>query len=144
MSITYSVSGVEDIRKSIKKLDSRKARNLLQRALNQAANPVVKDARTNADRNVGKRTGEGRKNIKKRNIKKAERERLGLDQGVEVYLASDGFYLGFWEMGFTRNGIHYAAKPWLRPAIDMNEAIVIKRYKERAKVLVEREVAKGK
>lgn len=144
MKLQYAVSGLDDIQKAAKALDSRKARTLLSRALNQAAQPVVQDARRRADSEVGKNTGQGRKNIKKRNLKKQERNRLNLDQAVMVYLDSDGFYLGFWERGFTRNGRHYAARPWLRPALDSNEAQVINRYRERAKVLIEREVAKGK
>lgn len=144
MTISYKVTGTEDISDAIKRLDSRKARNLLARALNQAAQPVVKDARTNADREVGRRTGKGRKNIKKRNLKKSERNMLNLDQAVMVYLHSDGFYLGMWEKGFTRNGIHYPAKPWLRPALDNNEAQVINLYRQRAKFLIEKEVAKQK
>lgn len=140
--IRTKVMGEKDIDESIKRLDSRKARTLLQRALNQSAQPSVKQMRTNADTNVGRDTGEGRKNIKKRNLKKAERNKLGLDQAVMVYLAADGFYLGIWEFGFVRNGRHYPAKPWMRPAIDSTQGDVIRRYGRRAGELIEKEAAK--
>jgi HK97 gp10 family phage protein len=137
------ITGFDDFKKAQEKLGGRKLRTLLQRALNQAVQPVVvKEARSNVDKNVGRLSGEGRKNIKKRNLNKKERDELGVDQAVMVYLDEDGFYLRFWELGFTRDGKQYPAKPWMRPAFDSQQQTVLNTYKARAGALVEKELAK--
>lgn len=142
VDVAATVKGQDDFGKALARLDSRTARNGLQRALNQATQPVVKTARNNVDRAVGRDTGEGRKQIKKRNLKKAERASLKIDQGALVYLHTDGFYLMFWEFGFTRDGHSYAARPWMRPAIDSTKGDVVRRYNERASRIIEREAQK--
>lgn len=136
------IEGLDDFKAAEIKFGGRKLRSLLQRALNQSVQPVVKTARQNSVRMVGRNTGKGQKNIKKRNLKKNERNKLGIDQGVTVYLHSDGYYLGFWEHGFTRNGIQYPARPWMRPAFDSQQGAVLQRYKTRAGELIKKELAK--
>lgn len=136
------ISGLDDFKIAHEKLGGRKLRTLLQRALNQACQPVVKEARSNVDKNVGRVSGKGRKNIKRRNLNKKERDGYGADQAVLVYLDSDGFYLRFWELGFTRFGKQYPAKPWLRPAFDSQQETVLETYRKRAGELIEKELAK--
>ena len=142
MKVNGRVMGVEDFDRAIEQLDSRQARNALRRATSQATQPVVKRARELFDRNVGRQTGVGRKSIKKRNLKKRERDQLGLDMATMVYIANDGFYGRFWEMGFTRRGQHFAARPFLRPAASSTQSEVIERFGARAGKIIEREAAK--
>jgi hypothetical protein len=75
-------------------------------------------------------------------MKKAEREARGIDQGALLFLDPDGFYLAFWEFGFTRNGRHYPARPWMRPAVDSTTGSVVMRYMQRAGVVIERAAEK--
>lgn len=142
MDVKGTVTGFDDIDKAIQRLDKRKARNALRRATSQALQPAVKEARRLADQNVGRRTGEGRKNIKKRTLKKRERRSLGIDLGSIVFIDSDGFYLRFWELGFTRYGEHYAARPFLRPALDTQQREIIERFRARGQQIIEREAKK--
>lgn len=139
MRITVGDGG-EDFEAAIMKLDRRSARNALQRALSQAATPLVKEARRRAP---GPGTGNLKRNIKKRSVKKAKRISKGLDQAVMVYLNSDAFYGLFYEFGFVHpDRGHVPAKPWMRPALEATEFAIIQRYQERAGKIIDRELEK--
>ena len=142
MDLDFRIDGARDFDDAVEKLGARKARSVLSRALNQSTQPVVSEARRMADANVGRQSGEGRKNIKKRTLKKGERNALGLDLASMVYLDERGFHLRFWELGFTRDGQHFAARPWLRPAADSQQGAVIRRFGQRATAILRRELEK--
>ena len=142
MDVSSKVTGLEDFDQAIKKLEGRQVRSVLRRATNQSVQPVVREARRLFDQNVGRQSGTTRRNIKKRSLKKSERNRLNIDLGALVYLDDDGFAGRFWELGFTRYGQHYAPRPFLRPAADSQQAAVINRFGQRAGRILERELRK--
>lgn len=140
----FKIDGLEGFDKAIKRLDKRAARNALRRAVAQSTQPVVKEARRLADAKFDSPSKRSKMGIKRRNLKKQERTALGVDMATIVYFAPDGYKLRFWEQGFTRYGRHYPARPMLRPALDSQEATVIKTFNKKAKTIIEKEAAKRK
>jgi len=146
MKVSGSVTGGDILAQKIedygRQLESRKFRSTLSRAASQSMLPVVKEARRLAEAQFDSPSRESVKGIKRRVLKKGERQRANIDFGALVYFSEDAYKLQFWERGFIRYGRHYAARPMLRPALESEQGAVLRRFIERVGRIMQREAEK--
>lgn len=160
MDFKNSMTGFEDFEAARRRLTRKKAKSAMSRAIGQGLTPVTQAAQQNVKARLD--TGESYKAIKRTTSKSRinkllSREGVPFDVRAEmadtnaevgmVYLeegtkGNRAFALRLWEAGFTRDGKHFAARPWWRPALDSTEEAFFKRLSERLKVIVEKEAAK--
>ncbi|ELA08737.1 hypothetical protein MOMA_09266 [Moraxella macacae 0408225] len=141
---SIDVAGLDIFNQAIAELDNKLKDKILSKALNQALNPIRKDAKfyatvaqephimiTKSGRRVIVQRGLLRSAIRKRKVPKHEMGELG-GQGVAM-----GIYVGkgtkqkeypnYWH--FVEYGtIHTPAMPFLRPAFDKNVQIAVNAF----------------
>lgn len=110
MNITTKVEGLKELDRALNALPLRARGSVLRSALNKAADPIVKDARSMAP----VRTGLGKKSIRKK--ASTPRGSNGFLATVLVGFLQRAFYLRFIELGTSK----IVARPFLRPAFDKN------------------------
>ena len=103
--------GLDDVMKTLGRMNERQARAVLRGAPNAAAALARKEARQNAPRNNG---------VLRRAIKNAPQNSRTKGPGAAVFVEhgagakADGFYWRFIEYGTVK----MAARPFMRPTID--------------------------
>lgn len=159
MKTDFTTTGFEDFEAARRRLTQRDVKKAMNRAMSQAMTPIVKSAKQNVKARLD--TTESYKAIKKTTSKSKinkllsrvgvpfdVREEMGSDAQVGMVYLEEGkkglraFALRLWEMGFSRDGKHFPAKPWFRPAVDGSSRVFLKTFAEKLKVIVEREAAK--
>lgn len=159
MKTSMITTGDEAYERARRRLDSRKAKSLMSRAIGQAMTPIVKKARTNVKARLD--TTESYKQIKKTTSKSRinkllsrvgvpfdVRKEMGGDAQVGMVYLEEGekgrraFALRLWENGFTRQGQHFAARPWFRPAVDSSSAEFLRTVAQKLRKLTIREAEK--
>lgn len=157
-----SIRGVEDIDRTFQRLGDKVSRRLMGRALKSAARPIVKEARSNAERIAD--TGELARSI-------SSKQRTSSKKGfVDVYIGpfkkgTDAFYAHLVEFGTAPHAITpargkalkigpaiirgviqhpgSAAKPFLRPALRAQAKAAVRILGQKLKQGIEREARKG-
>lgn len=160
MNFHSKTTGFDDFERARKRLSSRKMKNAVSRAMGQSLTPIVKSAKANVKSRLD--TKDSYKQIKKTTSKSRinkllsrdgvpfdVRSEMGADnaQVAMVYLEEGkkgrrAFALRLWENGFTRQGRHFAARPWFRPAVDSNSNDYLGLMESKLKRIVEREAEK--
>lgn len=159
MKTNLITSGDEDFEKARRRFDSRKAKTFLSRSIGVGMTQVVKQAKSNVKARLD--TGESYKQIKKTTSKSRInkllsrvgvpfeiREEMGGDVQVGMVYLEEGkkgmraFALRLWENGFTRQGRHFAARPWFRPAVDSERDEFLRTVAESLRKITIREAEK--
>jgi HK97 gp10 family phage protein len=124
------IEGFKALDKKLEALGNpRDARKVIRGAMNQALTPVVQSARQSVPKgSKGHKTYKGRlvsPGFASRSIKK--KIKIVGDAIVgRVGLQKEAFYALFFETGTK----HIRKDPWLEPALDNNQSLVIRRFKE--------------
>ena len=126
---SVNIEGMEELKKQLKKLDRRVRNNIVRSGMRAGASLVRREARSRVPVDTG--------NLKK-NIKVSSRKR-GEKITAKVYIHQDGFYGRFIELGENPN---QPARPFLRPAIDENQAQIIQAMKTKMWQRIRKEIAK--
>ncbi len=132
------VQGYDELQKKLDRLgDPRLARKAIRQAMNYALVPVVQSARKNIPKGeAGHTLRDGRvvaPGFASRNIKK--RLKIEGDSIVgRVGVAGQAFYINFFETG-TR---YLKKKPWLERSLKDNEQKVIKRFRDKLRISIEK------
>lgn len=159
MKTNLITQGSKDYEAARRRLDSRKARTIMSRAIGQGMTPIVKQARSNVKARLN--VTESHKQIKKTTSKSRinrllsrvgvpfdVREEMGGDVQVGMVYLEEGqkgmraFALRLWENGITRNGQHFPARPWFRPAVDSTADQFLRTVAEKLRKLTIREAEK--
>lgn len=108
--IELDVQGAKEIERKLKSLEPKLARKIVRQSLRKAAKPILKKAKENCP----VATGELKKNLKVRALKKRKHSyavQAGTSKG---WYKGDQFYAGFIEFGT----VNMEPKPFMRPAFD--------------------------
>ena len=119
--LSVKVEGLAVLEKRLEELGARMSQNILRKALRAAIKPVVAEARAQAKAKLKKRTGRLFKGIKAETGGKKGQAyiKVGFGKG-----ARHGIPL---ELGTT----FFAARPMLRPALDMRAGEAVAIFKAR-------------
>ena len=139
----FEVKGAKELERKLKRLSAAASGRVIRTAVNFAMTPALKDARANAPKGgVPHKTYKGRvvaPGFLSRSIKK--KSKLARNKKTAwAWLQVDGeaFYGKFIEQGT----IKLQAKPWMRPAMTRNKAIILSRYSDKMRQRIKIEAAK--
>lgn len=159
MKTSMITTGDKDFEAARRRLDSRKAKTIMSRAIGQGMTPIVKQAKANVKARLD--TTESYKQIKKTTSKSRinkllsrvgvpfdVREEMGSDVQIGMVYLEEGqkgmraFALRLWEAGFSRMGQHFPARPWFRPAVDSERDAFLRSVAESLRKITIREAEK--
>ena len=122
----FKLLGVKELDRAFKQLPRSVGKSVLRQALTRAAKPVIADA----ERNAPVLTGPLASSIIARAKLKSSQQRdveLPPDAAVVVHIGSTDPKAHLIEFGFIdKGGNHVAARPFLRPAWEANQQMMLK------------------
>jgi len=119
ISGTIELRGADELLKGLQELEPAIAKKILRTAMRQAATPILEEAK----RRVPILTGQLRKSLKIRAIKRNNKGRIGVVISTEKgFFKGETFYGAFLEFGTKK----MPAKPFIRPAFEANKARAVR------------------
>ena len=116
---TIALRGADELLKGLQELEPAIAKKILRSAMRQAAKPILDEAK----RRVPVLTGELRKSLKIRALKRNNKGRIGVVISTEKgFFKGETFYGAFLEFGTKK----MPAKPFIRPAFEANKARAVR------------------
>lgn len=135
ISGTIALRGADELAKALEDIGPALEKKILARAMRDAAKPILEDAK----RRAPVLSGQLRKSIKIRSMKRVGKGRVGVIISTEKgFFKGETFYGAFHEFG-TKN---MPARPFIRPAFEANKARAVKIVGEAIKLGLE-DVARG-